>query len=257
MKEKTMNRDNTTRFSDRVADYRAYRPSYPAALVGYLADSFGLSGESEVADIGAGTGILTALLIERAKKVYAVEPNREMRTEAERCLGQYASFVSVDGTAEKTTLASGSVDLITVAQAFHWFDPDRTKDEFRRILRLAGVVCLVWNKRMLDSEFARAYENAIRELVPEYTDVGCHKVTAEMIETFFGHRIPVVRFSNAQCLDWDGLLGRLRSSSYTPPAGSDAYRALEGRLRNAFERNVTDGVVRFDYRTELYAGRFH
>ena len=113
-------RDPTERFSDRAENYAKYRPGYPDEMLQYFRDL--VTPPATVADIGSGTGILTRQLLNSGYELYAVEPNEAMRREAERTLSGHPGFRSMDGTAEATTLADRSVDLITCAQAFHWFD---------------------------------------------------------------------------------------------------------------------------------------
>src|SRR5262245_41650436 len=96
--------DSTTRFSNRVETYLRYRPRYPAAVVDPLKQACGLTVTSLIADLGSGTGMLTELFLANGNRVYAVEPNREMREAGERLLGKYQNFTSVVGTAESTTL---------------------------------------------------------------------------------------------------------------------------------------------------------
>lgn len=129
--------DSTKRFTDRVANYVKYRPGYPQEAVNYLEKACDLKPGSVIADIGAGTGIFTKLLLEKGHKVYAIEPNDAMREEADRQLGPFPGYHSMPGTADKTGLSARSIDLITCAQAFHWFNTAEAKAEFQRILKLA------------------------------------------------------------------------------------------------------------------------
>ncbi len=143
--------DPTQRFSSRVDNYIRYRPSYPAAIVDLLEKECGLTPEWVVADIGTGPGNLTRLFLDNGARVVGVEPNREMREAGERLLRGYSTYSSVAGTAEATTLANASVDLVTAGQAFHWFDQARARREFARVLRAPRWVALVWNERRVDS----------------------------------------------------------------------------------------------------------
>lgn len=127
------------RFSDRVQDYTRYRPSYPPALLDHLAH-YGLQPGAVVMDAGSGTGILSELLLDRGATVYAVEPNSPMREESVRRLGTRSGFHAVPATAEETGLPESSIDLITAAQAFHWFDVTATRSEWTRVLRPGGRV---------------------------------------------------------------------------------------------------------------------
>jgi ubiquinone/menaquinone biosynthesis C-methylase UbiE len=143
--------DPTRRFSSKVENYIKYRPDYPPAIIGALEAKCQLTPEAVIADIGSGTGKLTRLFLENGNPVFGVEPNQAMRQAGERLLQNYPRFTSIDGTAEATTLASTSIDFVTVGQALHWFKRDQTRLEFARILKPQGWVVLVWNSRQTDS----------------------------------------------------------------------------------------------------------
>src|SRR4028119_2421500 len=130
MEVATTESDPTKRFTDRVANYVAYRPKYPAEVLEFMRAELSLSPSSIIADVGAGTGILTEMFLRNGNTVFAVEPNEAMRAAAENLLGACPKFRGVAGTAEATTLAVRSVDFITAAQAFHWFDAEHTRREF-------------------------------------------------------------------------------------------------------------------------------
>src|SRR5438552_226529 len=125
--------NSTTRFSNRVEQYVKYRPSYPKEIIPFLENTIDLNPSFVIADIGSGTGISSKIFLANGNTVYAVEPNNEMRNKAEELLWQYDSFISINGTAEQTTLADTSADMIVAGQAFHWFDAVKAKIEFRRI----------------------------------------------------------------------------------------------------------------------------
>ena len=209
----------TERFSDRVENYAKYRPDYPAAMLQYLVKS--IPAPARIADIGAGTGILTAQLLDAGYEVFAVEPNRPMAEAAERELGLRPRFQSVPGTAEATTLESGSVDLITCAQSFHWFDQEKTRPEFNRILRAGAPVAIIWNERLDDaSELEREYEAILQRLAPEYPEIIHRHVTLDQIQAFFGPRpVQLFTFPHFQFLDREAFLGRVLSSSFIPNVG--------------------------------------
>ena len=147
--------DATERFSNRVQDYARYRPHYPAAVIGSLQTNCQLLKTSVIADVGSGTGILTELFLRHGNPVLAVEPNRQMREAGERLLEGYPRFQSVAGRAEATTLPEQSVDFVTAGQAFHWFDRNKAKAEFSRILKAGGWVVLAWNERRVASSVRR------------------------------------------------------------------------------------------------------
>src|SRR5687767_5967708 len=114
--------NHLNRFSTRVENYVKYRPGYPEEIVSILKSDCGLMSSSLIADIGSGTGILSELFLRNGNLVFGIEPNAPMRTAAEQLLTAYKNFVSIEGSAEATTLEAHSVDFIMAAQAFHWFD---------------------------------------------------------------------------------------------------------------------------------------
>ncbi len=247
--------DPRQRFTSRVDDYVSYRPGYPDALVDAVV---GLAGDNTaVADVGAGTGIFTRRLLARGLSVHAVEPNAAMRAAAERDLADYGNFSAIDGSAEATGLEPASIDLITAAQAFHWFDPAAARAEFERILKPGGRVALIWNRRRLAQPFQRAYDALLREHAPEYGKVNHTRLGREEIEMFLHPgRVELMRFDNYQDLDYDALIGRLHSSSYCPPRDSKNYALIIDELAELFARHAEDGHITFTYDCELFAGGF-
>jgi SAM-dependent methyltransferase len=247
--------DSTQRFSTRVEAYVKYRPSYPAVMLDFLAQELAMGPEARVADIGAGTGILTALLASRVARVWAVEPNQEMREVARRLLQGVANIEWQSGNAEATGLPDGCVDLVTVAQAFHWFDRPAFKQECRRLLRPAGRVALIWNDRLTDTGFLKAYEAGLRTYSGDYEEVNHRNLGEADFAAFFEGDYRLERFANRQLFDLDGVLGRLNSSSYAPVAGSHAHTELTALIAREFERHAVNGVIAFNYNTLLYSGR--
>jgi len=244
------------RFDDRVANYAAYRPGYPPEMIEFLRGELGLGPGSAVADVGSGTGILSALLLVEGCRVFAVEPNAEMRAAAEAALGADPNFVNVAGTAEATTLADASVDFATAAQAFHWFDTERARAEFRRILKPRGWAVVVWNNRRTDSTaFLRDYEKLLRRFGTDYAQVAATYGDEDSLRKFFAAGYGVKRFDNFQPFDFDGLKGRLLSASYVPLAGHPSHGPMLEELRRVFDAHQQGGRVRIEYDTDVYYGR--
>jgi ubiquinone/menaquinone biosynthesis C-methylase UbiE len=245
-----------SRFNDRVANYVAYRSSYPAGLIEFLRDELGATKGATVADVGSGTGFLSELLLKEGCAVVGVEPNDAMRAAAESRLESYPNFRSVKGTAEATTLESKSVDLVTAAQAFHWFDGERAHEEFRRILKSQESVALVWNMRRLDATpFLRDYEELLREFGTDYAQVNCEQVSEERIAKFFGGKFGVRSFDNFQPVDFESLRGRLLSSSYVPLAGHPNYEPMLARLHQLFDAHEEGGRVLIEYDAKVFYGQ--
>ena len=249
--------DPTRRFSNRVDNYVRYRPGYPPAVLDLLAARCGLTATSVVADLGSGTGILTGRLLQSGARIFAVEPNPEMRAAAEKLLAHHPNFTSLAGTAEATPLPDHSVDFITAGQAFHWFDRDQARREFLRLLKPGGWVVLIWNDRNLsDRPFSQAYEQLLRAHATDYAVVNHKNVDAEVLRSFFGPAgYGEASYPNDQTFDYAGLKGRLLSSSYAPEAGDPRHVPMLAALQSLFQAHQTNGTVTFDYDTTVFYGR--
>ena len=249
--------DPTKRFSSRVENYVRFRPGYPPEVLGLLRDDCGLTNEATVADIGSGTGKLAELFLANGNRVFGVEPNREMRAAGERLLRPFPRFTSIDGTAEATTLPGHSADFISAGQAFHWFDAEECRAEFSRILKPGGWVVIVWNDRHVDSTpFLAAYEELLRACSTDYENVNHRRFNDGVaITQFFRGQPRRENFPNAQRFDFDGLQGRLLSSSYAPEAGQPRHDEMLAALKNIFDAHQKDGQVVFEYETRVYCGR--
>jgi ubiquinone/menaquinone biosynthesis C-methylase UbiE len=251
-----MTTDNTKRFSNRVEDYVRYRPGYPAAIITYLQQQFGMNKAQQVADIGAGTGISSALFLSAGYKVTAVEPNNKMREKAIELLNTFPQFNAVDGTAEHTTLVNNTIDIIIAGQAFHWFDMAAAKAEFKRILKDDGYVVLIWNERLIASAFEKEYDQLIIKHGKDYVEVGHRNIDDKNIGAFFSPQpFHYKTFANRQLFDMEGLQGRLLSSSYMPVKGDAGYDAMIEDLRKLFERYKEEGFITINYLTKVYAGK--
>lgn len=248
--------NNKERFTNRVDSYLKYRPSYPKEAVDYLYDFVGLRPNSKIADIGSGTGIFSKLLLEHGSDVIAVEPNQAMRTAAEQMLEGHSNFVTMSGSAESTGLPDQSVEFIVCAQSFHWFDRSAAQTEFRRILKPGGRVILIWNSRLTHgTSFREEYDRLLRTYGTDYEKVNHKNMSETMLLSFFKEdTMRKANFKMSQEFDFEGLRGRLLSSSYSPVPGHPNYDPLMTELRNVFDRNHQEGMVLFDYETEVFWG---
>jgi SAM-dependent methyltransferase len=254
-----MSRLNATeRFSDRVDDYVRYRPDYPPALLDWLHKTQGVTASWQVADIGAGTGISSKMFLDAGHRVVAVEPNASMRAAAERWLAQYPGFATTDGQADASKLDSHSVDLISVAQAFHWFEPEATREEFKRILRPGRLAAIYWNSRLLTgTPFREGYEALLKTYGTDYVTVAERYADEAFMRDWYGRGYRgTAHFDHGQRLDFDQLRGRLMSSSYAPKPGHINHEPMMTALRELFDACADDGHVSFDYDTRVYIGSF-
>lgn len=247
--------DSTQRFSNRVEAYVKFRPGYPSQLVQTLLQKSMLDAGGVVADVGSGTGIFTRLLLDQELKVFAIEPNANMRQAAESLFTDHPHFNSLDAPAERTGLEDNSIDLITAAQAFHWFNNAATRAEFGRILKPDGRLALIWNKRKVDQPLQQAYDAILRTYAPEYEAVNhMNLAEADIAEFFAEGRMEVLHFDNSQQLTFSGLLGRLKSSSYCPAESSPQYPSLVAELAALFDQFALNDSIDFQYDTQLYLG---
>jgi SAM-dependent methyltransferase len=247
--------DPVKRFSNRADNYARYRPGYPVDVIELLKSDCGLKETSTVADVGSGTGILSKMFLENGNPVFGVEPNAAMRLFAESQLQDFRNFSSVDATAEATGLDEGSVDFITAGQAFHWFDREKTKREFARILKPRRWVVLIWNERRLDSTpFLRDYENLLLRYGTDYETVRHEKVAGELAQFFAPEIFQLKDFENVQHFDLESLKGRVLSASYTPEPGHRDFEPMLTKLEEVFNEHERHGTVSFEYETRVYYG---
>lgn len=246
---------SSSRFDGRANNYVNYRPSYPVEVIETIISTCSLESGATVADIGSGTGIFSELLVKSGLDVFAVEPNEQMRAVVETTLKEQPRFHSVSGSAEATSLADNSVDLITAAQSFHWFEAKPTKKEFHRILKPNGRVALVWNQRDTRTQTQQNYESLLRNYVSDYENLVHTRIEDASIDKFLdGSNIDIYSFAIQQVLDFDGLLGRMKSSSYVPVDKPEIFSRMVDDLKVLFDENQHDGKIPFDYETRLYIG---
>lgn len=247
----------TQRFTGRVESYRRYRPGYPREIVERLRLECGLRDDAEIADVAAGTGLLAEIFLAAGFAVTAVEPNDEMRAACASLEGEYPKLRCVAATAEATGLPDGSVDLITVAQAMHWFDLEKTRAEFARILKPGGWCAVIYNDRRMGGDaFHDGYERLLREFGVDYVKVQRSHVHEEKLREFFapGEMRRAV-FANRQRFDLAGLEGRVLSSSYMPQAGDGRFAEMRGEMERLFAENARDGMVTMEYECVVSWGR--
>ncbi|WP_221284787.1 class I SAM-dependent methyltransferase [Mucilaginibacter sp. SP1R1] len=248
--------NSTERFSNRVDDYVKYRPHYPFEIITFLQDKYNLTLDKLIADVGAGTGISTALFLNAGYRVIAVEPNAEMREKSLELLISYPGFSAMDGTAENTGLATGGVDAIIAGQAFHWFNAQNSRTEFKRILKPNGIVALIWNERKTASAFEKEYDQLIITHARDYVKVDHRNIDAAHIAAFFNPEpFQLQEFQNKQVFDFEGLAGRLLSSSYMPTKNDEGYHPMINDLKTLFNKYQQDNAITINYDTKVYVGR--
>lgn len=252
------NFDSVGRFTNRVENYIKYRPHYPNEIITFLNNECDFDKSKIIADIGSGPGISSENFISNGNKVYAVEPNDEMRKAAEEIFSESKNFISINGKAEATSLESKSIDFIIAGQAFHWFDREKCKPEFKRILKKEGYVLLVWNEKTSSNDFMKSYYELLEKYGTDYGKIN-HSIVVDdtVIAEFFSPEKFQKKFlKHTHQLDYEGLKGRLLSSSYIPLEGEN-FNLMIDELKNIFGKYNDNGKVDMDYETILYYGKLN
>jgi ubiquinone/menaquinone biosynthesis C-methylase UbiE len=256
------NTDSTQRFSSRVDAYREFRPGYPAELVELVQQNCGLTSASVIVDIGAGTGMLSEPFLQNGNSVFAVEPNHAMRSACEDLRSRYPKLTCIDGSAEATRLPDHCADLVTIGQAFHWFQLERAHAEFVRVLQPGGWCAVVYNERRTGGDpFHDGYEHILREFGIDYESVRSTYPQQKELREFFKSKnvaTPAMQqasFPNAQEFDFKGLLGRILSSSYMPQPGHPSYPEMVRAVEELFSQCQKAGQVRLEYECVVTYGR--
>ncbi|MBX3095623.1 MAG: class I SAM-dependent methyltransferase [Fimbriimonadaceae bacterium] len=239
----------TERFGRRVNAYVQGRPDYPQGVFDFLLEV--IPAGSSVIDLGAGTGIFTKGLLRSGYLVQAVEPNEKMRASLE----PHINLTVSEGRAESIPAPDGKADMITAAQAAHWFDPTAAVTEMRRVLRPAGWVAFVWNERVPHGAGA-AYQALVNEF--KHHEPGARDGSQPLpgIDAYFrgGEPDPHI-FDNPQSMDFEGLVARAASSSYLPHPGDEQFEPMVSALRSLFETHSVEGVLTLPQATHLFLGQ--
>ena len=243
-------------FSAKVADYVSSRPDYPVALFQQLHDACNLGPTSVVVDVGSGTGLLTHGLLLRGYTVVAVEPSQPMREAADRLLVGFKGYRSVDGCAERIPLAASSVDLITAATAFHWFEVGAARLECLRVLRPNGQVALIWNDRLKSSPVHQALDGVFVEYGGAKRNALIAHEERGDISAFFGKTVPKeFVWPHQHVINEAGLLSLVFSRSYMPDRDSTHGVEAENQVREIYRRFSSANGLIVPYQTVVYLGR--
>lgn len=247
--------NTTVKFNGIANEYTQSRPGYAPEFIECLFDKYGFSASSVIADIGSGTGKLAKQILDKGCNVFCVEPNNDMRLVAERELCGYPNFKSVAGSAEKTLLHDNSVDFITTAQAFHWFDTKNFKAECSRILKQYGKVFLVWNMRNNEAAVNQELYKIYSEFCPEFKGFsGGIKPHDNRIKYFFDNNYEYITFDNPLYFDRERFINRSLSGSYSLKKGDCNFNSYIDAINKVFDAFENNGIVKIENQTVSYIG---
>ncbi|MCL2804315.1 MAG: class I SAM-dependent methyltransferase [Treponema sp.] len=222
-----MNED-IRKYFDRAEKYEKSRPEYPKIILDYLL-SFDFSKNTIIADIGSGTGKLSKIFLENGNKVYTVEPNENMRKMTDSLFGKYSNYHSMNGTAENTGLPDKSIDIITVAQAFHWFDTIKALMEFRKILKDNGLLILLWNKSNAKTIFQKEINNIFSNIINKNETIHNKLSENDIINTFkiFYKKVVIENYADN---DFNDVIDGIFSYPYAPEKGTSEYKEIYNKI---------------------------
>lgn len=254
--------DNTNLFTDKAEVYSRFRPSYPMDIIRYLSQF--IHAENTVADIGAGTGKFTKMLCHLGCNIIAVEPNTEMLLKASDYLLNYPNVTFVKSPAEDTNLADNSVDLITCAQSFHWFDTEAFKKECIRILKPNGKVMLLWNTADYSTEIVKEMNEIHKQYCDGYTkrysersglNTPLNGNAKDVKQLFFCGEYENFLLKNDLEFNKEAFIGNRLSRSYAPKQKDKEYKPFVAALESFFAKYQNDGKLIIPNITECYIGK--
>lgn len=250
---------NVQRFDGRAADYARYRERYaPEVVLPRFREWCGLTPEWTIADVGAGTGMLSDVFLANGNRVIAVEPNAEMRRMCVTLHEGSSRLEVVDGAAEATGLGNSSVEIVAAGRAFHWFDVERAAAEFRRIMRPDGwFASVAFGRSQTGREENEAFEQLLRRYAADH-QASTHAAYElyGRIKDFFGRDYHHEEILGTTALDWEELYGLTMSLSHSPLSDDPRHGEFERELRAYFDRYAVDGRVVWQTRYWINAGKF-
>lgn len=246
---------NEKKFNGKSDVYSKFRPDYPDQLLKDLKIENKLDENSVIADIGAGTGIMTKKLLDLGFNVVVVEPNEEMRKVSIDNLKDYKHFVSVNGSAENTTLKNYSVDMIVVAQAFHWFDVGNFRKECQRIVKAEAKIAIISNERVTEHILNKEIADTYQKYCPNFKGFSNGLMGSDDIyDTFYQKGYSIKTYENPLIYNKNNFIGRHLSSSFSPNQDDELYPMLVESLGDIFDKHSKNGYLTLPNHTKCRCG---
>lgn len=246
------------RFDGKAFEYDRFRERYsPAVVLPLLRNICGLTSDWIVADVGAGTGMLSDVFLTNGNRTLAIEPNPGMREMCQRIHQDDPRLDVIDGTAEATGLESSSVDLVTAGRAMHWFERDKAFAEFRQILKPEGWVAIIAFGRTEDGRAENTeFEKVLRDFSEHHADTHSGYEVYRSLDVYLPRDFHHKEILGTMALDWESLLGMALSLSHSPNIDQPCYPLFERSLRYFFDRFAKEGHVELETRYWINTGRF-
>jgi len=243
--------DSKELFTSKSKIYDAYRPKYSEQFIDSIIENYPLSHLAKIADIGAGTGILTQQLLRIGCEIFAIEPNKEMREIAENKFLNEKKCHVINGSAEKTTLNDNSMDLIIVAQAFHWFEIESFRKEFQRISKRNKAI-LVWNTKKTSQPYLAELEEVNQKYCKEFKGFS-GGIEIDQISSFFDNHYIRKEFENNLRMKKHNFVNGILTGSYTPDKEDKDYEAYVQKIEEIFEKYCINGELIIENDTIAYS----
>lgn len=243
--------DSKEKFTFKSRIYDTYRPKYSEQFIDSIIDDYPISHFDKIADIGAGTGILTQQLLRIGCEIFAIEPNKEMRKIAENKFLNEKKCHVINGSAEKTTLNDNSIDLIIVAQAFHWFEIQSFKKEFLRISKRNKAI-LVWNTKKTSQPYIAELEEVNQKYCKDFKGFSGGIKVDEISSFFDNHYIKKV-FENNLRMKRQNFINGILTGSYTPNKEDKGYDEYVQKVEDIFEKYCKDNELIIENDTIAYS----
>lgn len=241
-------------YQGKSSFYKEGRLGYSEGLLELISQL--IPPSSSIADIGSGTGIFSAALLEQGYKVYCVEPSASLQQQAEALLSQCDRFIPVLASAESTSLAEQSVEAITVASAYHWFEQEQFLRECQRIIKPNGYIFLIYNIRKSDDLLSLEQKQICQRYCPDFSSFhhGADK-TRENCSAFFQEGWQEALFPHDLTYSKEQFLSRCLSSSYSPPQSHPDYPAYRQALEKLIEKHAENELITVHNYTACWYGK--
>lgn len=254
MEENDMKYD---KFTAKADIYDKYRPKYSKDFIDYLYQYLALPTNAVIADIGAGTGILSEEFLKRGSNVICVEPNKKILEQAKGKLQHYKNVSFINETAESTNIKDMSIDVVTVGQAFHWFDEKKFLKECKRILVDKGTVVLAWNVSNSEDPINREISHLNYIYAENYNGYNARDKESNIEYSYFfkDGKMEIHFFENNLLLDKEEFIGRCLSRSYAPNPGDVNYDKYVNCLSDMFNNYSENKKIKIKNKTKCILGR--